>query len=59
VATPAGYIKKNWRASVTEEYITGSKQGFALMFKKNSKELFPLYTGVLNQNYNLKQDYGY
>lgn len=59
VTTPAGYTKKNWRASVTEEYITGSKQGFALMFKKNSRELFPIYTGVLNQNYNLKQDYGY
>lgn len=58
-STPAGYLKKNWRAAVTEEYITGSKQGFALAFKENSRELFPLYTGILNQNFNLTQDYGY
>lgn len=57
--TPSGYTRKNWRAAVTEEYITGSKQGFALMFEKNRKELFPIYSGVLNQNYNLTQDYGY
>jgi starch-binding outer membrane protein, SusD/RagB family len=57
--TPTGYTKKNWRAAVTEEYITGDKQGFALKFEKNRKELFPIYSGVLNQNYSLTQDYGY
>ena len=56
---PAGYTKKNWRAAVTEEYITGSRQGFALMFEPNKKELLPIYSGVLNQNFNLTQDYGY
>jgi starch-binding outer membrane protein, SusD/RagB family len=58
-STPAGYKRKNWRAAVNEEYITGSRQGFALMFEANRKELFPIYSGILNQNYNLTQDYGY
>lgn len=58
-STPDGYVRKNWRVAVNEEYITGQFQGFALKFEKNKKELFPLYSGVLNQNYNLKQDYGY
>jgi len=58
-SAPDGYTRKNWRLAVNEEYITGQFQGFALKFEKNKKELFPLYSGVLNQNYNLKQDYGY
>jgi hypothetical protein len=58
-STPAEHTKKNWRAAVTEEYITGSKQGFALMFEPNRKELFPIYSGILNQNFRLTQDYGY
>jgi starch-binding outer membrane protein, SusD/RagB family len=58
-STPTGYTRKSWRASVTEEYITGSKQGFALMFEPNRKELLPIYSGVLNLNYRLTQDYGY
>jgi hypothetical protein len=58
-ATPTGYVRKNWRVAVNEEYITGSRQGFALMFQPNSRELFPIYSGILNQNYNLTQDYGY
>lgn len=54
-----GYTRKNWRTAVTEEYITGDKQGFALKFEPNRKELFPIYSGILNQNYRLTQDYGY
>jgi starch-binding outer membrane protein, SusD/RagB family len=57
--TPSGYTRKSWRASVTEEQITGDKQGFALKFEPNKKELFPIYSGILNQNYRLTQDYGY
>lgn len=57
--TPTGYTRKSWRASVTEEQITGSKQGFALKFEPNKKELFPIYSGILNQNFRLTQDYGY
>lgn len=56
---PAGYTRKSWRTSVTQEQITGSRQGFALMFEPNRKELFPIYSGILNQNYRLTQDYGY
>lgn len=62
VPTPdpsSAYTKKNWRKAVTLEYVSGDKIGFARYFEENSRELFPLYSGVLNQNYNLKQDYGY
>jgi hypothetical protein len=58
-STPTGYTRRNWRAAVTTEQITGSRQGFALMFEANRKELFPIYSGVLNQNFRLTQDYGY
>lgn len=58
-STPDGYTRKSWRAGVTEDYITGDKQGFALMFEPNRKELFPIYSGILNQNFRLTQDYGY
>lgn len=58
-STPSGYTRKNWRAGVTEEHITGDKQGFALKFEPNRKELFPIYSGILNQNFRLTQDYGY
>jgi hypothetical protein len=58
-STPAGYTRKSWRASVTQEQITGSRQGFAIMFEANRKELFPIYSGILNQNFRLTQDYGY
>lgn len=58
-STPTGYTRKSWRASVTEDYITGDKQGFALKFEPNKKELFPIYSGIINQDYRLTQDYGY
>ncbi|PRY10920.1 putative outer membrane starch-binding protein [Pontibacter ummariensis] len=55
VTTPSGYTRVNWRAAVNEEYIAT----FAIAFEENKSELFPIYSGVLNQNYNLTQDYGY
>jgi len=57
--TPAGYVKRNWRAAITEANITGELTGFAVKFEANRKELFPIYSGVLNLNANLTQDYGY
>jgi len=56
---PTVYVRKNWRAAVTEDRITGAQNGFAIQFQPNRKELFPIYSGILNQNYNLTQDYGY
>jgi hypothetical protein len=55
---PAGYTRKSWRASINADQITG-QSGFAIMFEPNRKELFPIYSGILNQNYRLTQDYGY
>ena len=57
--TPAGYTRRNWRAAVTEDNITGPLRGFAIQFEPNKKELFPIFSGILNQNRNLTQDYGY
>lgn len=58
-SAPAGYTSKNWRAAVTENNITGELQGFAIQFEPNKKELFPIYSGMLNLNSKLTQDYGY
>ncbi|RDV15318.1 RagB/SusD family nutrient uptake outer membrane protein [Pontibacter diazotrophicus] len=54
-STPAGYTRKNWRAAVNADYVAQ----YAVAFEPNKSELFPIYSGVLNQNYNLTQDYGY
>jgi hypothetical protein len=56
---PSGYTTKNWRESISEESITGTSSGFATFFIQNARELFPLHTDILAENYNLKQDYGY
>lgn len=56
---PSGYVRRNWRAAVTEANITGPLTGFAIQFEANRKELFPIFNGVLNLNANLTQDYGY
>jgi len=56
---PSGYTRKNWRAAITENIITGELQGFAIKFEANRKELFPIYSGILNLNAKLTQDYGY
>ncbi|MHA6249313.1 RagB/SusD family nutrient uptake outer membrane protein [Pontibacter sp. CAU 1760] len=53
--TPAGYTRVNWAASVDQAYL----DSFAVAFQENKSELLPIYSGVLNQNYNLTQDYGY
>lgn len=52
---PVDYTRVNWRAAVNEEYVSG----FAVAFEENKSELLPIYSGVLNQNYRLTQDYGY
>lgn len=56
---PTGYTTKDWRKSVSQESITGTSSGLATYFVKNSRELFPLHTDILNENFNIKQDYGY
>lgn len=56
---PGGYTRKDWRAAVTADYLTGALNGYVIRFEANKKELFPLHTNILNTNYNLKQDYGY
>ncbi|AKD03733.1 RagB/SusD family nutrient uptake outer membrane protein [Pontibacter korlensis] len=55
VTTPTGYTRVNWKSAVNEDYIST----FAVAFEENKSEVFPIYSGVLNQNYNLTQDYGY
>jgi hypothetical protein len=56
---PSGYTTKDWRKSVSEESITGTSSGLATYFTPNSRELFPLHTDIITENYNIKQDYGY
>lgn len=58
-SAPSGYTTRNWRASVSEESITGMQSGFATYFQPNARELFPIPSDVLNENYKLTQDYGY
>ncbi|GAB3533831.1 RagB/SusD family nutrient uptake outer membrane protein [Pontibacter brevis] len=53
--TPTGYTRVNWAAAVDANYVSS----FAVAFEPNKSELFPIYSGVLNQNYRLTQDYGY
>lgn len=53
------YVRVSWADAVKEEHITGELKGFAIKFQPNARELFPIYSGVLNQNYNLTQDYDY
>ena len=52
---PEGYTRVNWAAAVNANFVSG----FAVAFQENKSELFPIYSGVLNQNYRLTQDYGY
>ncbi|RNI28286.1 RagB/SusD family nutrient uptake outer membrane protein [Rufibacter immobilis] len=56
---PAGYRSLNWRKAVTAAQITGPNSGFASHFKPNHSEVFPIFSGVISQNYRLSQDYGY
>ena len=61
-AAPAGYTAVNWRRSLVDDipdrYIGGT-DGLAHKFEANWKELLPISQEILNQNYNLTQDYGY
>ncbi|WP_068839941.1 RagB/SusD family nutrient uptake outer membrane protein [Pontibacter akesuensis] len=54
-SAPVGYTRVNWAAAVDADYVAS----FAVAFEANKSELFPIYSGVLNQNYRLTQDYGY
>jgi hypothetical protein len=56
---PSGYTLKNWRAAVNEDYLTGDLKGYAIKFKSNQRELFPIPTSVIITNYNMAQNYGY
>jgi hypothetical protein len=58
-SAPSGYITKNWRASLNEEYITGNSTGFATYFESNKKEVFPFHQTILLQNTNTEQNFGY
>lgn len=58
-SAPAGYITKNWRASINEEYITGKSSGFATYFESNKKEVFPFHQTILQLNTNMVQNFGY
>ncbi len=57
---PTGYTVKNWRKAITEDNaITSTSTGFAYYFEANKKELFPYPKTVLNENPNMKQNFGY
>ncbi|MBO9198794.1 MULTISPECIES: RagB/SusD family nutrient uptake outer membrane protein [Niastella] len=53
------YVLKNWRAAVNEDYLTGDVKGYAIKFKPNERELFPIPTHAVNSNYNMVQNNGY
>ncbi len=56
---PTGFTTRNWRAAMNEDYITSPLRGYVIAFEPNRKELFPIFDGILNQNFKLTQDYGY
>jgi len=56
---PTGYVTKNWRMAVNEDYLTGDLKGYAIKFVPEQKELFPIPTSVVNSNYNMAQNWGY
>ena len=58
-ATPTGYTKIAWRAAVLPTYISDPVKGFAQYFQPNKRELLPIYSDIIQSNYNLTQDYGY
>ncbi|MGS2761668.1 RagB/SusD family nutrient uptake outer membrane protein [Sinomicrobium sp. M5D2P9] len=53
------YVRVSWRAAINEDLIDSERKGWAQYFQPDHKELFPLYDEVLQQNYNMTQDYGY
>lgn len=58
-ATPSGYTKIAWRAAVLPTYVSDPVKGFAQYFQPNKRELLPIYSDIIQSNYNLTQDYGY
>lgn len=56
---PSGYTTKNWSASISQDNIDGPSTGIGYYFIPNARELFPIHTDILNENYKLKQDYSY
>ncbi|MDH6252526.1 hypothetical protein M2347_002253 [Chryseobacterium sp. H1D6B] len=58
-ATPSGYKKIAWRSAVLTTYISDPVKGFAQYFQPNKRELLPIYSDIIQSNYNLTQDYGY
>jgi hypothetical protein len=62
-ATPTGYTAVSWRNSLvnaaTPDLYIGGAEGLAHKFVPNFKELLPISQDIINENYNLKNDYGY
>jgi hypothetical protein len=56
---PAGYVTKNWRMAVNEDYITGNLKGYAKYFKAEERELMPIPNTSTGTNYNMPQNWGY
>lgn len=58
--TSAGndFVRINWRQDINADYIYSERQGYAIFFEPNRKELYPLHDQVLQLNYNLTQDFG-
>jgi len=63
---PDGYTSVNWRKAVSNGYIYGVNEdgepdgsGYAIHFTPGQSELLPIYSEIVNENFRLKQDYGY
>ncbi|WP_432713137.1 RagB/SusD family nutrient uptake outer membrane protein [Pedobacter sp.] len=59
----SGYSVKNWRASVTNDAVSGAiagtASGFATYFEANKKEVFPYPKSALIENPAMVQNFGY
>lgn len=59
-SAPSGYVSKNWRTAVSEDYITSKLKGYVYYyFDRKGKEVFPIPTSVMNTNYNMIQNAAY
>jgi hypothetical protein len=45
----------DWRVAINDEFINS----IAMHFEANRKELLPIHQSIVDQNPNLKNDYGY
>ena len=61
VSSISGYKEVAWVTATVGNVLlaTGSSNAFALGFKPNHSELFPIPISALEADYNLTQDYGY